>query len=609
MSFLNPIGLLGLIGIPILILIYILKSKYQEYSVSSTFLWELSEKFLTKKSPLSKFSGLLNLILQILTVLFLSLALSNPVITLPNHAKNYVLIVDDSASMNISSRFNDNKEEMIKLVDDAKDGSKFTIILAGNEASVVIENQDDKEKVKQSINSLKVSNLSSSTSNGLTIAQSYFDSDKSLNIYLFSDIIYESYNNIEIINAFKESDYNASINSLYQVSNTDKLVFKGEVISYAKDNELTLNLLLDNKVVKAFNVNCNKDEETVFEVETELVSFNEAKVIITNEDSLKTDNEYIYYGSSSMDEYKVLLVSNNPIYLESMLKVMGNNKITVTNTLTNTSGYDLYVYDSLTPTTLPEDGAVWLFNAKTNITNAGFAIQDSLTVEGGVTLKEESKNARDSVYKTLTQNLTGNNIIVKSFNVYNIISKYTTIMSYNNYPMIFAGTNNSGNRQVVFSFDLHDSNFPLLLDYIILMNNMVKYSLPSLCDQTTFLCGDELKLNVLPTLQQVRINTPSNYSTYLQLSESVATYKLNEIGTYVIEAMINGVKKEYKLFVSFPIDEQNTIKKIESIDIIGEKENISYDSKMEIQWILFIIALLLCIIEWEVYVYEQRYAR
>ena len=71
MSFLNPIGLLGLIGIPILILIYILKSKYQEYSVSSTFLWELSEKFLTKKSPLSKFSGLLNLILQILTVLFL----------------------------------------------------------------------------------------------------------------------------------------------------------------------------------------------------------------------------------------------------------------------------------------------------------------------------------------------------------------------------------------------------------------------------------------------------------------------------------------------------------------------------------------------------------
>ena len=82
MNLLQPLGLLGLIGIPILILIYIIKSKYREYVVSSTYIWKLSEKFVKKKSPLSKISGLLSLILQILTVLFLSFALAHPIISI-----------------------------------------------------------------------------------------------------------------------------------------------------------------------------------------------------------------------------------------------------------------------------------------------------------------------------------------------------------------------------------------------------------------------------------------------------------------------------------------------------------------------------------------------
>ena len=44
MTFLHPLGLLGLIGIPILIIIYIIKTQYTEQTISSTFLWTLSEK-------------------------------------------------------------------------------------------------------------------------------------------------------------------------------------------------------------------------------------------------------------------------------------------------------------------------------------------------------------------------------------------------------------------------------------------------------------------------------------------------------------------------------------------------------------------------------------
>ena len=58
MTFMQPLGLLVLIGIPIVILIYILRSKYNEQTVTSTYIWELSEKFLKRKNPLSGLTGL-----------------------------------------------------------------------------------------------------------------------------------------------------------------------------------------------------------------------------------------------------------------------------------------------------------------------------------------------------------------------------------------------------------------------------------------------------------------------------------------------------------------------------------------------------------------------
>ena len=67
MSFLYPLGLLGLIGVPLLILIYILRSKYNEQTVPSTYLWILSEKFFKRRNPLSGLTGIISLILQILT--------------------------------------------------------------------------------------------------------------------------------------------------------------------------------------------------------------------------------------------------------------------------------------------------------------------------------------------------------------------------------------------------------------------------------------------------------------------------------------------------------------------------------------------------------------
>ena len=48
MSFLYPYAFLILLAIPVLIIIYLLKNKYKESTTPSTYLWELSKKFLKK---------------------------------------------------------------------------------------------------------------------------------------------------------------------------------------------------------------------------------------------------------------------------------------------------------------------------------------------------------------------------------------------------------------------------------------------------------------------------------------------------------------------------------------------------------------------------------
>jgi len=156
MSFLYPLGLLGLIGIPVLIIIYIIKSKYTEQTVSSTYLWTLSERFLKRRNPLNRLTGIISLILQILAVTAISLAIAHPMITVPNSANDYFFILDGSGSMGMTygvneegtpvTRFDEAKAQIAQTIESAVDGSIFSLVYAGDNMSMVFEATDSKEE-------------------------------------------------------------------------------------------------------------------------------------------------------------------------------------------------------------------------------------------------------------------------------------------------------------------------------------------------------------------------------------------------------------------------------------------------------------------------------
>ena len=101
MSLMYPLCLLALLGVPVVILIYILKRQYTEQTVNSTYIWTLSEKFLKRRNPLSGLTGVISLILQILMIILIVFALVHPLIKLEGRAEEYCFVIDSSGSMNM----------------------------------------------------------------------------------------------------------------------------------------------------------------------------------------------------------------------------------------------------------------------------------------------------------------------------------------------------------------------------------------------------------------------------------------------------------------------------------------------------------------------------
>ena len=159
MSFIYPLGLIGLIGVPLLIIIYIIKTKHTEQIIPSTYLWTLSEQFLKRKKQKKFVSGLVSLILQILVVITVSLLIAHPVITLKNKAKDYCFIIDASGSMEMiedgTSKIELGKSEIEEIILKAKDGSSYTLVAAGYEARIIYENLENKEKAIELLNKVE----------------------------------------------------------------------------------------------------------------------------------------------------------------------------------------------------------------------------------------------------------------------------------------------------------------------------------------------------------------------------------------------------------------------------------------------------------------------
>ena len=619
MSFLYPLGLLGLIGIPILIIIYIIKTKYTELTVASTYLWILSERFLKRKNPFSKISGIISLILQILAITLISFGIAHPMFTLTGAAHEYVFILDASASMNMQqgeqTRFEIAKEKIALQIEEATPGSRYTLVYAGSDALTVFEQQDDKDTALKILEEQEPGYDESSLFQAIEIAQRYFNKDASILISLYSDAEHGVGENISLVNVAAQEQNFAISNVTYSISG-GKLTVMGDLVSYGGEEALEVSLYIDGEEnPAATNLSIvSQDQPARFQLTCKRETFASMRITADVRDDLVLDNEFYIYDTKSDSAYNTLIVSDSELFLVAALKAIGHvNYTTVTvaafeNEMKGeVSGYGLYIFDSYTPKQLPSDGAVWMINPTGSVENAGFSVQGTIEMEGPGMMEQSKSSA--SLVKTLLADLRNKPIYISRYTKCGLYRNFTTLYSYNNSPLVFAGTNNYGNREVVFAYDLHDVDQALLVDHVILIRNLFEYSFPEVVSQETYYVGDLAQINVIANCESIRVTSPSGGVSYLSTDMAVSELSLQEAGTYTIVATVEGQERTFLIYAAIPESERAPVGEALEMTIQGQAVEGGFDGVYDPLTVLFIILAVIFVAEWGVYCYEKRQLR
>ncbi len=615
MTFLFPLGLLGLIGVPILILIYIIKSKYAEQTVASTYLWRLSERFLKRKRPVSPLAGLVSLLLQILTVVVISLLVAHPILTVKNAAYEYCFLLDASGSMQMTeggvTRYERAKEAIAEKIRQATTGSRYSLITVSDVTTTAFEKVADKEQALELLSTLSGGYAEADWGEAIATAQSYFNENSSLRTYLVTDTDYADVQNIEVINV-AGNEQNVAISGVNWVIREGELTVTGKLQAWGTAPTLTVSAYADGGAAPIATVDVTTTDGALadFTLKAALKTFTGLRLSITAADGLLLDNEYVIHNIKSEDTYSILIVSDRPYFLQSALNAVGHTALTVLTPAqfhAGVRGYGLYVFDCCVPAQMPEDGAVWFFNPPASVPDAGFSVQGEVSFSVGEPI--EKTDATSSLATTLTAGLSDREILISEYVKCSPYRSFTTLFSYEGMPLVFAGTNGLGHREVVFAFDLHRSNLPVLVDYIILMENLMTYSFPDVVEKVNYYAGDEATVNVLTNCESIRVDSPLGSVLYLDLGNAAAGFTLTEVGTYDITVTVSGIPRTFHMYSSLPETERLPHPAAASIGLQGEAGNESFDGTFDPLMILFVCLALLFLADWMVYCYEKYQLR
>lgn len=658
MSFQYPYALFALLAIPVLIIIYILRNRYKEETAPSTYIWEISEKFLKKKNPLRKIEHLITLIVQILAIFFMAFTLAKPTITLKGQADNIVFVLDASASMNMynaktnsglsnenkKTRFVEAKEKIMETVNDAAKGSKFTLILADEEPGYVCKDISDSTQFEIYLNTATASEISCDLVKPLEMAQQLLSSgvdnkcivasDKS-----FTNVIDNKQDNLEFIDVSDDTSINYAVNEFTYDIFGNQIQFSGSLINYNDKNprEVKIRFFVDDVNYGWTNVNNYVEDDTGKSVITEtalpfvvtvtekesgqLNKVKSVKVQIEDEDdALALDNVYFANDNTTSKTTNVLIVSTSSFYLEAVMKSMKtiNVNYKTVSSYSGQTGYDLYIFDCYNPNdsyTLPSDGSVMFFGSHTVVDKSGFLPQINAyksIADGGVI--KYANNDDDLLYKELTKASTMKEIDFNSFVPYTITGDFTTIMNYEDdngiiYPMAFAGKNQNNQREVVFSFNLSNSSFPITYDFVNIMRNCLNYANPTTISSFEYHCGDEVTLSVSDDTTKIEIEDLNGNVEIVDIddAEQYVNYTFSKTGNYIVRTIYdNETKREAKVFVALPKAESYVVIPDDTeINLVNNDNTIKGDGLFDNIIPYVIVASVLFGLDWILYAHEQ----
>lgn len=183
----------GILGA--LVLLYFLKLKRREVTVSSTYLWRQALDDMRVNSPLQRLRMNILLLLQLLALLLLILALARPVSKLGLTGTDTVLLIDVSASMkatdgaNGKTRFEQAKDEAGRVIDDLSRGDRAILIAFADDARVLTPMTNSRGALRDALDALEPTDRPTRLAEALHRVNALVadDPERTPSVYVFTD--------------------------------------------------------------------------------------------------------------------------------------------------------------------------------------------------------------------------------------------------------------------------------------------------------------------------------------------------------------------------------------------------------------------------------------
>jgi Ca-activated chloride channel homolog len=175
MPFITPLALAGLVFIPVVVAMYLLKLRRDETVVPSTLLWSRLSTDVEANAPWQRLRRSLLLLLQLLLVMLLVLLAARPFLERPaGLARDVVLVMDTSASMAATdvapNRLAAARDAALAALADLPTGGHVSVIAADRSARIVVNETTDISRVRAALDALEPSSTSGDLGDALELA-------------------------------------------------------------------------------------------------------------------------------------------------------------------------------------------------------------------------------------------------------------------------------------------------------------------------------------------------------------------------------------------------------------------------------------------------------
>jgi uncharacterized membrane protein len=541
MSFLSPLAL-ALAGLSVpLLLLYFLKVRRREMTISSVLLWEPALRDREASTFFQRLQRDPLLILQILALLALTVALARPAITVTGHGnKRVAIVLDTSASMKASdvgpSRFVQAQREALGVLGRLGEGAEVMVIEAGVQPRVLVPFTRDHDRVSSVIRSMQAHDLPNRLGEGIRTARALVGADPRAEIHVFTDGAHpaalqaqgddvrvrwagvgQRSNNVGITSLSVRRNYFGAFNSQAFMSVAN---FSPEAQTFS------LTLTLDGEVLAEKTLTLEPAVRRAVVVPFTDPGGGVVRLRLDVSDDLQADN-VAYAVLPPPRQIAVTLVSPGNLFLEKALKTDPQVTLEVKKPEEyqgGMAGADVVVIDSAS-TARVGNGRFVLVNA----------VPPDVPLEVLGRLENPVIMDWDRTHPIMRQIDFAKITIEDAMRIRPLAAGKTLVEAVGG-PVVYA-LEERDRKAVFFGFDLFKTDFPLRVAFPLMLSKSLRWLHPAGLDQSSLALatGQPILLPVEYGVTTATVTTPAGRRVKAQVTRGVASFaETDEVGVYTV---------------------------------------------------------------------------